>query len=91
MPPYLLLLHQALGTTLAAIWPVVALLLAVGLATAILQSALQIEDATFSLLPKTIAMIAIGLTGGFGALGMFETLAIRFILHAPALAHQPWH
>jgi len=56
-----------------------------------LQSALQIEDATFSLLPKTFAMIAIALTGGFGALRVFENLAVLFIGHVPMLVHQPWN
>jgi len=90
MPLYLKLLHMALATELDAISPIIGVLLIIGLATAIFQSAFQIEDATFSLLPKTIAMIAIGLSGGFGALGAFEHLAVLFISKAPMLAHQPW-
>ncbi len=90
MPLYLKLLHEALSTELTAISPIVAVLLIVGLVTAIFQSALQIEDATFSLLPKTFAMIAIALFGGFGALKTFETLAVLFISHAPMLVRQSW-
>jgi len=90
MPLYITLLHLALTVELAAISPIIFLLLLVGLCVAILQSALQIEDATFSLLPKTFAMIAIAMFGGFGALKIFENLAILFISHAPALVHQSW-
>lgn len=90
MPLYLKLLHAALSAELMAVTPIVAVLLMVGLATAILQSALQIEDATFSLLPKTFAMIAIALFGGFGALQIFEQLAVLFISYAPLLVRQTW-
>jgi flagellar biosynthetic protein FliQ len=90
MPLYIQLLHLALMTELRGVLPIVAILV-VGLVTAILQAALQIEDATFSLLPKTIAMIAIGLFGGFGALRIFENLAVLFISRAPFLVHQPWY
>jgi flagellar biosynthetic protein FliQ len=90
MPLYIQLLSLALSTALAGITPIVAILLAVGLVTAIFQSALQIEDATFSLMPKAIAMIMIGLFGGFGALQVFETLATLFISHAPMLIRQSW-
>jgi flagellar biosynthetic protein FliQ len=75
---------------LAAVTPTIAVLLAIGLATAIFQSAFQIEDATFSLLPKTIAMIIIALFGGFGALYGFEQLASVWIGHAGQLIRQPW-
>ncbi len=90
MPLYLKLLHLALATELIALTPMGAVLLGVGLVTALVQSALQIEDATFSLLPKGFAMIALALTGGFGALNEFEGLAVLFITHAPALVHQTW-
>jgi len=90
MPLYIKLLHEALATELAAITPIVLILLAVGLATAIVQSLFQIEDTAFSLLPKTIAMIAIALFGGFGALHLFEALAIFQIDHATLLIRQPW-
>ncbi len=90
MPLYVQLLHLALSAELAAVAPIVLALLAVGLATAVFQSALQIEDATFSLLPKTIAMIAIALLGGFGAVKAFEDFAVTFIAHAPALVQRAW-
>jgi len=90
MPLYIQLLHYALSAELTAVMPTIAILLIVGLVTAILQAALQIEDATFSLLPKTIAMIIIALFGGLGALQVFQNLAILFISHAPALVHQSW-
>jgi len=90
MPLYIKLLHTALSTEFNAISPIVFLLLIIGLVTAIFQSAFHIEDATFSLLPKTFAMIAIGLFGGFGALAAFEHLAVLFISEAPVLVHQSW-
>ena len=91
MPLYLQLLHEAFSTELAALTPIVTILLIIGLATALVQGALQIEDATFALLPKTAAMIVLALSGGFGALTMFETLAKSFILRAPDLVRQPWY
>jgi flagellar biosynthetic protein FliQ len=91
MPLYLHLLLAALHTETAALTPIIVVLLAVGLGTAVVQAALQIEDATFSLLPKTLAMIVIALSGGFGALTLFEALARTFILQAPALVHQSWN
>ena len=90
MPLYLQLLHMALATELEAVTPIVMALLAIGLVTAIFQSAFQIEDTTFSLLPKIFAMIAIGLFGGFGALRVFEHFAVMLISHAPGLVHQTW-
>ena len=90
MPYYIQLLHLAFFTELAGITPIVAILVIIGLVTAIFQSAFQIEDATFSLLPKTIAMIAIFLFGGFGGLTTFENLAVLFISHAPGWVHQTW-
>ncbi len=90
MPHFAVLLHLAMQTELAALTPLILILLAVGLVTAIIQAALQIEDTTFSLLPKTFAMIAIALFGGFGALGMFSQLATIFISSAATMTHQPW-
>jgi flagellar biosynthesis protein FliQ len=90
MPLYLSLLHVAFQTELTQVMPIVLVMLAVGLATGILQAALQIEDTTFSLLPKIGAMVALGLTGGFGALTGFDHLAIRFILQAPDLVRRTW-
>jgi flagellar biosynthesis protein FliQ len=91
MPLYLQLLHIAFATVLSVLTPIVFLLLAVGLGTSFLQAALQIEDATFALLPKTIAMIFIILAGGFGMLNALEALGTSFILHAPALVGLPWY
>jgi flagellar biosynthesis protein FliQ len=91
MPLYIRLLHIAFATELAVLTPIVALLLIVGFATSFIQAALQIEDATFALLPKTIAMVFIALAGGFGMLSGFEHLATVFILHAPYLVHQSWN
>ncbi|HTQ70607.1 MAG TPA: flagellar biosynthetic protein FliQ [Acidocella sp.] len=91
MPLYLRLLQHAFATALSAIWACVLVLLIVGLVASILQAVLQIEDATFALLPKTLVMILLALTGGFGALGLFEALARNFIMQAPALVHQSWY
>jgi flagellar biosynthesis protein FliQ len=91
MPLYLKLLHDALATELAAIAPLILILLIVGFITALVQAALQIEDATFALLPKTFVMIMLAMTGGFGALSMFESLATSFIARAPELIRQPWY
>ena len=91
MPLYLQLLHEALSTELAALTPIITILLIIGLITALVQGALQIEDPTFALLPKTAAMIVLALSGGFGALTMFETLAKSFITNAPDLVRQTWY
>ncbi len=91
MPLYITLLHIVFSTELAVLTPIIALLLAVGFVTSFIQAALQIEDATFALLPKTIAMVFIALAGGFGMLAGFERLACAFIIHAPALLQQSWY
>ncbi len=91
MPLYLKLLHAGFAVELAAITPIIALILVVGLITAIIQAALQIEDATFALLPKTIAMIVLALFGGFGALGLFTHFTADMIMRAPLLVHQSWY
>ena len=90
VPLYLKLLHTAFATELSVLTPIVLLLLAVGFATSFLQAPLQIEDATFALLPKTIAMIFISLSGGLGLLGGLQRLATHFIQHAPELVHRTW-
>lgn len=90
MPLYLRLLHIAFATELTALTPIVLLLLAVGFATSFIQAAFQIEDATFALLPKTIAMVFIAMAGGFGLLGAFEHLASSFMMNAPHLVQQSW-
>jgi flagellar biosynthetic protein FliQ len=91
MPLYIKLIHAALSTEMMGIAPIIIVLLIVGLATGIFQAAFQIEDPTFSLLPKTFAMIAMALLGGFGALRTFEGFAVLMISHAPQLVHQPWY
>jgi flagellar biosynthesis protein FliQ len=90
MPFYQHFLFAAFNTEFTTITPIVAILLIIGLATAIFQSVFHIEDATFSLLPKSFAMIAIAITGGFGALTQFENFARWSISHAASLIHQNW-
>ena len=91
IPLYLKLIQHAFAIELTAILPCVLVLLFIGMATSIFQAMFQIEDATFALLPKTLTMIIIALTGGFGALGVFSRLAMNFIINAPALVHRPWY
>jgi flagellar biosynthesis protein FliQ len=91
VPLYLRLLHIAFATELSVLTPIILLLLAVGFVTSFIQAAFQIEDATFALLPKTIAMVFIAMAGGFGLLAGFEQLATQFIMHAPGLIQQSWY
>jgi len=90
MPLYLKLLQQALTTEVAALTPVILVLLVIGVATAIFQAALQIEDATLALLLKTLAMIGMILFGGLSFMTGFEVLATFWIGHAPSLIHMSW-
>jgi flagellar biosynthesis protein FliQ len=90
MPLYVKLAHDALAAEFMGIAPIIAILLTVGIVTAIIQAVFQIEDAAFGLLPKTIAMIAIAVFGGFGALQVFENLATFWISHAGLIVHQSW-
>jgi flagellar biosynthetic protein FliQ len=90
MPYYLQLLHSALAVELAQIVPVIGILLIVGLITAIFQAAVQMEDTAFSLLPKLLAMIALGLFGGVGVMQGFEHLATGWITQAPLMVSQSW-
>jgi len=90
MPFYIILFHDALSITLSALAPMIFFLLAIGLGTAIFQALFQIEDTAFSLLPKILAMIFIGLFGGFGALQLFEGLAVSWIGHAGIWVYQSW-
>jgi flagellar biosynthesis protein FliQ len=90
MPFYIQLLHYALTVELNAVLPIIALLLVVGLLTAILQASLQIEDAGFSLLPKVIIMIALPLLGGTAAMHGIATLATYWISHAGQLVQRSW-
>lgn len=90
MPVYLQLLHSALQTELSGLLPIVSILLAIGLVTAIFQAAFQIEDTAFSLLPKTIAMMAIPLLGGIGLLHGIAALETSWLSHADFIVHQRW-
>ena len=90
MPLYIKLAHQALATAFMGVAPIIAILLTVGIVTAIIQAVFQIEDAACGQVPKTIAMIAIALFGGFGALQAFEGLATFWISHAAVIVHQTW-
>lgn len=90
MPLYLQLLQDALSVTVMAITPVIVMLLVIGTGSAILQAALQWEDATFSLLLKIIAVIVLLLLGGAAAIGRFEWLAVLWIGHAGELIQKPW-
>lgn len=91
MPFYLKLYQHALEVGFSAIFPCVMVLLVVGLLVAIFQAIFQIEDATFALLPKTIAMIFLAFSGGMGAFEIIETLCRTFIVQAPSLVHQVWY
>jgi flagellar biosynthesis protein FliQ len=90
MPFYIQLLHTALTTELAAILPIIELLLVVGLLTAFLQASLQLEDAGFSLLPKVIITLALPVLGGVGALHGIEALATLWISHAGQYVRHSW-
>jgi flagellar biosynthesis protein FliQ len=90
MPLYLNLLRTALTVEVAAVLPIIMLLLAIGITTATIQAAFQLEDTALNLLPKTIAMILIAVFGGFGAVDLFKTLAVAWISHATLFVHQPW-
>lgn len=90
MPFYIQLLHEALTEELIAVVPIVALLLAVGLLTAVVQAALQIEEAGFSLLPKLLIMTFLPLLGGISALHLIEALATSWISHAGEFVHRSW-
>jgi flagellar biosynthesis protein FliQ len=90
MPLYIQILHIALMQELTAVLPIIGLLLTVGLVTAFLQAALQIEEAGFSLLPKVIVMIGLPVLGGISAMHGVEALATLFITHASQLVHRSW-
>ena len=90
MPLYLTLLQTALFTAVTAVLPIIMLLLIVGIATATIQAAFQLEDTALNLLPKTVTMILIAVFGGFGAVGLFKALLVAWIGHANVLVHHPW-
>lgn len=89
-PLYLRLLHDAFAMELAVLAPIIGLILVVGFIVGYLQAATQLEDATLSLLPKLLTMIALTLTGLFGGLAMLERFAVAWIAHAPGLVRLTW-
>lgn len=91
MPLYLKIYQHALEIALTAVFPSILVLLAVGLTASIIQTIFQIEDTTFSLLPKTLAMVFLVFSGGIGAFYIFQNLCIDFIVHAPILVRQAWY
>jgi flagellar biosynthesis protein FliQ len=90
MPFYLVLLRQAFTVEITALAPIIFVLLAISVGTAIFQAAFQIEDATFALLLKTLAMIVMVLVGGASFLQGFALLTTFWIGHAGAFIHMPW-
>jgi flagellar biosynthesis protein FliQ len=90
MPVYLMLLQSALTTDLEAVLPIIVLLLLVGITTATIQAACQLEDIALNLLPKTVVMILGALFGGFGAVPLFKTLIMAWISHAGSIVHRTW-
>jgi flagellar biosynthesis protein FliQ len=91
MPLYITLFQSAVSTCILAIAPLVLILLIISIATAIFQSAFQIEDATFALLLKNLATILLILFAGAAMLAHFETLAATWIAHAPQSIAQSWN
>jgi flagellar biosynthesis protein FliQ len=91
MPFYISLLQSALSTCIGAIAPLILILLVIGIATAVFQSAFQIEDATFALLLKNLATILLILFAGAAMLAQFEVLAASWISHAPLSIARSWH
>ncbi len=90
MSLYLLLFSKALSVLLACLYPVIGLLLLVTITTAVIQSALQLEDPGLSLLPKTLAIILLVLVSGLGLLDGIRDLAVYWIGDAGHLVRQPW-
>lgn len=90
MPLYLSLFAQALTILLSAITPIILLLLLTAILIAAVQAALQLEDMALSLLPRTLLVIFLVMTGAFGAFARFSQLAEAWIGHAAALVRQPW-
>jgi len=91
MPLYIQLLQSALSTCILVIAPLILILLIISIATAIFQSAFQIEDATFALLLKNLATILLILLAGATMLAQFEALAASWISHAPQSIAQSWN
>jgi len=91
MPLYLTLLWHALFVEVDALTPIILVLLVVGVATAVFQAAFQIEDTTFSLIPKLFVMLAIPVFGGDALMHAFEGLAVTWIGHAGEMVRLSWN
>ncbi|HTI00497.1 MAG TPA: flagellar biosynthetic protein FliQ [Acidisoma sp.] len=91
MPLYLWLCAEALSTMLSAITPIILLLLLVAILIATIQATLQLEDMALSLLPRTVLVILLVLTGGFGAFGTMCHLAASWLGAAGPLVHRAWY
>ncbi|GAB0116682.1 flagellar biosynthetic protein FliQ [Acidisoma sp. 7E03] len=91
MPLYLTLFSQALATMLAAVTPIIVLLLVTAILIAAVQAVLQLEDMALSLLPRTLLVILLALTGAFGAFTRMSHLAAVWIGNAGAFVHQTWN
>jgi len=91
MPFYISLLQDALSCCILAIAPLILVLVVISIATAVFQSAFQIEDATFALLLKNLATILLILAAGSAMLAHFQSLAATWISHAPVLIARSWN
>jgi len=91
MPLYLTLFGQALSTMLSAVTPIILLLLVTAILIAAVQAVLQLEDMALSLLPRTVLVILLMLTGAFGAFTKLSHLAATWIAQADSLVHRPWN
>ena len=90
MPLYVRLFNEALLVAVGCLAPVILCILIVTIATALIQSALQLEETALSLLPKTLAVILLVLVFGLHLLGGIERLMIAWLTHADGLVRQPW-
>lgn len=90
MPLYELLLRHALKTVMWATLPVVLAGIAGGLAVGLFQSLTQINDSTFSLVPKlAIAFVILGLLGRW-MIAQDLHLLEQFAGHIGYWIDQPW-
>lgn len=90
MPLYIHLFVIALNDLLLAITPLILLVLAAGVFASIIQGAIQIEDGTFSLIPKLLAgLIGLILMGGF-MLNIEKILMSGWIKAIPHLIRLSW-
>ncbi len=90
-PFYLVFVHDALVTVYMAMFPSIVWVLAIGFVTAFLQSAFQIEDATFNLMPKMFLMVGIGVFGGFGGWVLLRQFIHHTIEIAPYIVRHKWN